>query len=120
MEICSIGYDDFMNRKKQTIFKLFIAFFTIFIFVPVSSSTMILSYGLLGEVRSVLVYENEIQTEEQGNRVHKHNIESTKTGQIFNIWLLILAIILLIKYTLFALRLPIKETLVSRMVRMDN
>ena len=120
MEIYIRGYDNFMNREKHIIFKLFIALFTIFVFAPASSSTMFLSYGLLGEVKSVLVYENEIQTEEQGNKVHQHNIESIKTVQIFNIWLLILAIILLIKYDLYALRLPIKETLVSMMVRMDN
>lgn len=120
MEINIRGYDNFMNREKQTIFKLFIALFTIFIFVPASSSTMILSYGLLGEVKSVLVYENVIQIEEQGHKAHQHNIESTKTVQIFDIWLLILAIVLLIKYALYVLRLPIKETLVSMMLRMIN
>lgn len=109
-----------MNRKKQTAFRLFVVLFMIFIFAPASSSTIILSYGLLGQVKSVLVSENQVQIQEQKNKADQNNIESQKDIQIFNIWLLILAIILYIKYALYGLRLPRKNTLVLMKVCIDN
>lgn len=110
-----------MNRKNKTIFNLFIILFATFISVPACSSTIISSYGILGEVKSILVCENMVQTEEQEHKVYKYNnIESIKIIQVFNIWLLILAIVLSKKYAIFFLRLPVKETLVSMRVRMDN
>ena len=110
-----------MNGKNKTIFNLVIVLFTILISAPVCSSTIISSYGILGEVNSVLVCENGVQIEQQEHKVYQHNnIEAIKIIQVFNIWLLVLAIVLFKKYSIFFLRLPVKETLVSMSIRMDN
>lgn len=109
-----------MNRKWKTILNLFIGLLAIFTFAPASSSSIFFSYGQLGEARAVCVDVNVMKIAEQGPKENEFNIKSTNVAQIFNIWLLVLAVILFKKCYIYNLKLPARETLVSAKVRMDD
>lgn len=114
-----------MGKKERLSTDLYVAplliiLGVIFIHAPVDSNIVIYYNGAFGEGKSIFVFENKIQVIEQTSKEKQHNTENIKIVQAFNIWLLILAIILFFKYIRIFREISITETLVSKKVRKNN
>jgi hypothetical protein len=104
-------------KLKSLLMRLFIVFFTVSISATIIPSGIVISQGLFGEVKCVVVEKSEIE-KEQHNLQLKHKVKATV--QAFNIWLLIIIAILVLSFKIHSEKAPPHQTLVSTRVRMDN
>ena len=107
-------------KLKSLLMRLFIVFFSVSISATIIPSGIVISQGLFGEVKCVVVEKSEIEKEEkeQHNLQLKHKVKATV--QAFNIWLLIIIAILVLSFKIHSEKAPPHQTLVSTRVRMDN
>ena len=108
------------SGKDRSIKKLCILLFLIFFHGPVYSTANLSYLNLIGNVRVISVDENEIQNIEYVSQEKQYNKVKFKVAQIFNVWLLILSVILNIKCKSYISKLPVRKNLVSMRVRMNN
>ena len=93
--------------------------FTLYLTVPIISYSCVPSYGLFGELKSlVVVNENK---EECGEISSKTTVQKKQKGKnIFNLWLLVLVYIACLRLLAHSIKLPKADTIVAKKVRMDN
>ena len=104
-------------RLKCLLIRLFIVLFTVSISVAIIPSGILFLQGLFGEVKIAVVEERAIAQEQYNIR---QNIESIQTTRIFNIALLIIIAVLVLRFIIHSLKAPPHQTLVSICVRMDD
>ncbi|WOO37817.1 hypothetical protein R2R35_04775 [Anaerocolumna sp. AGMB13020] len=104
-------------KRKSLLMRLFIVFFTVSITATVIPSGIVISQGLFGEVKCVVVDKSELGKEQHLLQA-KHKAKATV--QAFNIWLLIIIAILVLSFKIHSEKAPPHQTLVSARVRMDN
>lgn len=104
-------------KLKRLLMRLFIVFFTVSISATIIPSGIVISQGLFGEVKCVVVTKSEIE-KEQYNLQLKHKVKAIV--QAFNMWLLIIITILVLSFKIHSEKAPPHQTLVSIRVRMDN
>lgn len=109
-----------MNRKKQLVVKTMILLFTVSVSVAAVPGTGIHSYGLFGEIKTISINDNN---KEVVISAIPHSIKSANkviSLNVFNIWFEIVIAIILLKYTMFWVKLPCFKTIVSMKVRMND
>lgn len=104
-------------KLKSLLMRLFIIFFTVSISATIIPSGIVISQGLFGEVKCVVVDKTELE-KEQHNLQLKHKVKAIV--QAFNILLLIIIAILVLSFQIHSEKAPPHQTLVSTRVRMDN
>ena len=108
-----------MSHREYFLLRLFLVLFTVSVSVTVIPSGIVTAYGLFGEVKtSVVTEEGEACVEEAKCAVKKER--SGKQASLFNLWLVIEALILWLIYTAYGIRLPDRDTIVTLKVRMDD
>lgn len=108
-----------MNSKSKFILRLFIVLFTVSVSATVIPSEIINIYGLFGEVKSsTATRENGKNTEEITSVFEKSGI--AKGINIYNEWFEIAIIIIFLIFSLYMVKLPKRDTIVTLKVRMNN
>jgi len=87
--------------------------------VPVISYGYVPSFGLFGELKSVVVInENREEISEISSKI---TVQRKQKGEnIFNRWLIVLAYIVCLRLLVYSISLPKTGTIVAKKVRMNN
>ena len=104
-------------KLKCLLIRLFIVLFTVSISIAIIPSGILFLQGLFGEVK-IAVAEDRETAQEQHDK--QQNIKLEETIRVFNIWLLIIIEILVLRFIIHSLKAPPHQTLVSIRVRMDD
>lgn len=102
---------------NSLILKMYIVLFTLSVSVAAIGGGAAVSFGLHGEIRKIVVRENEDIHEQH---VIKQKDIAEETARCYNEWLLMVPGIIMFCFLIYAGKLPPKRTLVSIHVRMDN
>ncbi|MDE5909960.1 MAG: hypothetical protein K2H52_14640 [Lachnospiraceae bacterium] len=108
-----------MTRKNSYCLMRLLLLFALFVTIPINSYTYVPSYGLFGELKTLIVAnENKEEIEEVSSRV---TVQKKQKGKnILNLWLLILAYIACLRLLAHSIRLPKTDTIIAKKVRMNN
>lgn len=109
-----------MNKDKKTIFDLFLLLCVFSFAVPACSNTIISPFGLYGEPKLILLNNGQIEFSELGDKEKELSFDIEKEANVFNVWIIIIAIIIFIRYAELQIELPERKNLVSLKVRMNN
>ena len=104
-------------KLKCLLIRLLIMLFTASISVAIIPGGILILQGLFGEVK-IAVAEDRETAQEQHDK--QQNIKLEETIRVFNIWLLIIIEILVLRFIIHSLKAPPHQTLVSIRVRMDD
>ncbi|SEW22632.1 hypothetical protein [[Clostridium] fimetarium] len=104
-------------KLKRLLIRLLIVLFTVSISVAIIPSGILILQGFFGEVKIAVVEERETAQEQQDIQ---RTINLKENIRIFNIWLLIIITILLLRFIIHSSKAPPHQTLVSIRVRMDD
>lgn len=108
-----------MGKRKDFIKRLFILLFMTSVSITVISGSAINAHGLFGEVKA------SIDTEDKKADVFKNSgikiIQAKKLKEycLFNLWLIIIAMVTFRRYQNYFIPVPRGETMVALKVRMD-
>lgn len=107
------------KKNSYCLMRLFLLLFALYVTVPIISYSYVPSYGLFGELKSlVVVNENQEELEEVSS---KTTVQRKRKGKnIFNSWLLVLVYIACLRLLAHSIKLPKADTIVAKKVRMDN
>ena len=107
------------NNKKNLLIKLFIFLFGLSVSMTVIPCGMVNSYGLFGEMQSVIITEADRAGREEISTVSKkcHNFKGIN---IYNIWFEIATVIIYLIFVSYKFRLPREETIITLKFRLDN
>ena len=109
-----------MNKDKKTIFDLFLLLCVFSFAVPACSNTIISPFGLYGEPKLILLNNGQIEFSELGDKEKELSFDIEKEANVFNVWIIIISIIIFIRYAELQIELPERKNLVSLKVRMNN
>lgn len=107
------------KKNNHCLMRLFLLLFTLYVTVPIISYTYVLSYGLFGELKSLVVAnENKEEILEVSSRI---NVQRKQKGNnIFNLWLLVLAYITCLRLLTRSNKFKKIDTIVTKKIRMNN
>ncbi|MDD6796497.1 MAG: hypothetical protein PUE01_14025 [Clostridiaceae bacterium] len=109
-----------MSKDKKTILNLFLLLCVFSFAVPACSNTIISPCGLYGEPKLILLNNGQIEISELGDKRKDLSFDVEKETNVFNVWIIIIAIIIFIRYAELQIELPERKNLVSLKVRMNN
>ncbi len=107
-----------MKKNSYCLMRLFLLF-ALLVIVPINSYICIPSYGLFGELKTVVVADEN--KEEIAEVFSKVTVQKKQKGKnILNLWLKILTYIVCLRLLVHSIKLPKNETIVAKKVRMNN
>lgn len=108
-----------MARKNSYFLMRLSLLFALFVTIPITSYTYVPSYGLFGELKTLIVAnENKEEITEVSSKVA---VQKKRKGKnIFNLWLLILAYTACLRLLAHSIKLPKTDTIVAKKVRMND
>ncbi len=109
-----------MTKKNcRYLMRLFLLLFALSATVPIISYSYVPSYGLFGELKSLVVVNgNKEEISEVSSKITVRKKQKDKN--IFNLWLLVLALISCLRLLAHSIKLPKTDTIVAKKVRMNN
>lgn len=108
-----------MTRKNSYCLMRLLLLFALFAAIPISSYTYVSSYGLFGELKTLIV-ANE-NKEEIAEVSSKATVQKKQKGKnIFNLWIYFLVWITCLRLLAHSIKLPRADTIVAKKVRMNN
>lgn len=108
-----------MTRKNSYCLMRLLLLFALFATIPINSYTYVPSYGLFGELKTLIV-ANE-NTEEIAEVSSKVTVQKKQKGKtIFNLWLYFLVFVSCLRLLAHSIKLPKADTIVAKKVRMNN
>ncbi len=107
-----------MKKNSYCLMRLFLLF-ALLVIVPINSYICIPSYGMFGELKTVVAAdENKEEIAEVSSKV---TVQKKQKGKnILNLWLTILIYIVCLRLLVHSIKLPKNETIVAKKVRMNN
>ncbi len=107
------------KKNSHYLMRLFLLLFVLFATVPTISYSCVPSYGLFGELKSlVVVNENKEEISEISSKVTVQRKQKGKN--IFNLWLIVLAHIVCLQLLAHSIKSPKADTIIAKKVRMNN
>lgn len=108
-----------MTRKNSYCLMRLLLLFAFFATIPMNSYTYVPSYGLFGELKTLIVAnENKEETAEVSSKV---TVQKKQKGKnIFNLWFYYLVLIICLRLLAHRIKLPKADTIVAEKVRMNN
>jgi len=108
-----------MTKKNSHCLMWLFLLLALSVTVPIISYNYVISYGLFGELKSlVVVNENKEEISEVSSKL---TVRRKQKGEnIFNLWILVLAYIDSLRLLAHSIRLPKADTIVAKKVRMNN
>lgn len=107
------------RKNSHCLIRLFLLLFMLSVTVPIISYYYVPSYGLFGELKSlVIAAENKEEIAEVSSKITVHRKQ--KGENIFNLWLLVLAHIVCLWLLAHSVKSPKPDTIVAKKVRMNN
>ncbi len=108
-----------MTRKNSYCLMRLLLLFALFAAIPISSYTYVSSYGLFGELKTLIVAnENKEEIAEVSSKVTAQKKQKGKN--IFNLWIYFLVWITCLRLLAHSIKLPRADTIVAKKVRMNN
>lgn len=109
-----------MIKEKRWLFRLFILLFTVSVSCCVLPCEIINTYNLFGAVVSSTIIEEQKEKKAEIFAVLTKSKKDVKGINIFNLWFILAALIVLIQFALYRYKLPREDTIVTLKIRMDN
>lgn len=107
------------KKNSHYLMRLFLLLFVLSATVPIISCSCVPSYGLFGELKSlVVVNEDKEEISEISSKVTMRRKQKGKN--IFNLWLIVLAYIVCLELLAHSTKLPKADTIIAKKVRMNN
>lgn len=106
--------------KKQCFLKILILLFSVSVSMTVVPCHAVNAHGLFGEVTASSVSETETESEIRSVSRADYEAVCSKGRNVFQIYFLLIALIVFSIRLDHARKLPIKETIVTLKIRMDN
>lgn len=101
------------KKNSHYLMRLFLLIFALSTIVPILSCSRVPSYGLFGELKSLVVVNED--KEELSEISSKVTIEKKqKCKNIFNLWLIVLAHIVCLQLLAYSIKLPKADTIVAK------
>lgn len=108
-----------MTRKNSYCLMRLLLLFALFATIPINAYTYMSSYGLFGELKTLIVInEKKEETAEVSSKV---TVQKKQKGKnIFNLWFYYLVLIICLRLLAHRIKLPKADTIVAKKVRMNN
>jgi len=121
---CSHFNLDVAEKSIQRIHMIFIQFFILCFMVQISVSilcgSLIYSHGLFGELRETVVVQDNRSDEQEVLSQSTQKKQKEKGCNVYNLWFLLLAVLVCICYEVYCVKTPPLETIVDLKVRINN
>ncbi|MBP3460152.1 MAG: hypothetical protein J6K58_13160 [Lachnospiraceae bacterium] len=106
--------------KKPRFLKILILLFTVSVSMTVVPCHAVNSHGLFGEITAFSVSETETESEVRSVSGSEHEAVRSKGRNVFQIYFLLIALIVVFIWLDHVRELPVKETIVTLKIRMNN
>lgn len=108
-----------MDKSKNWLLQLYLLLFTLSVSVTVIPSGSVNVQGLFGELKSSMVTESGVVSENLAVKQMK-KVQKVKGVNVLNAWFEWMILAICISFITYMIRLPRGDTIVTLKVRMDN